>query len=305
MTTWLAAAAVLLVGFTAAACSGGGGPDAGLPGRIVFISDESGDHEVWVMNADGSGKEQLTRMPPDNASPAWSPDGKKITFVSAAGDEGGMATFVMDSDGDNVRQLLGPALQWYGKPRLLADGRTLHFNRGETVMLLDSEGEERGPAGILGSSPAAAPDGNLWAYEKSTLGRRDRVSSEVRVSEPNSDTWTLLSEDWDLAMAPDWSPDGRRIAMSCAREYDISRPSIPIAYLISPRPSDPVGICVVNADGTGLEKIVEEGGNPTWSPDGEWIAYERGEIYVVRPDGSDVRAITNCGCQASQPDWGR
>src|SRR3954452_21429852 len=56
--------------------------------RIAFTGfwntcDQSGGgSEIWVMNADGSGKSLLTSNPPVDRQPAWSPDGQLIAFVS-------------------------------------------------------------------------------------------------------------------------------------------------------------------------------------------------------------------------------
>ena len=50
--------------------------------KIAFISDRSGNDNIWVMDSDGSNKMQLTEG--SNLYPAWSPDGTKISFVSVA-----------------------------------------------------------------------------------------------------------------------------------------------------------------------------------------------------------------------------
>ena len=46
--------------------------------RIAFASDE----DIWLMNADGTGKVPVAATPLDDSSPTWSPDGTKIAFVS-------------------------------------------------------------------------------------------------------------------------------------------------------------------------------------------------------------------------------
>ncbi|TES93324.1 MAG: hypothetical protein E3J88_00305, partial [Anaerolineales bacterium] len=57
-------------------------PFGGGSGKIAFASYRSGDQEIYVMNSDGSGIQQLTDNDWDDYSPAWSPDGSKIAFDS-------------------------------------------------------------------------------------------------------------------------------------------------------------------------------------------------------------------------------
>jgi Tol biopolymer transport system component len=55
------------------------------------------------MNADGSGQRSLTRHPAFDANPAWSPDGRKIAFVSNR--DGGYGIYVMNADGSGQQRL--------------------------------------------------------------------------------------------------------------------------------------------------------------------------------------------------------
>jgi Tol biopolymer transport system component len=79
------------------------------------MSDRDANWEVYVMNADGSGLERLTRDPAHDGLPVWSPDGKQIAFVSNKG--GAWAIWAMSPDGSNRRKLFdigggGMAFEW-------------------------------------------------------------------------------------------------------------------------------------------------------------------------------------------------
>ncbi len=96
----LLATALLLAG-GAGGASRAAGPRAG--GLIAFTSGRDGNAEIYLMAADGSGQRRLTRNPPANFAPAWSPDGRRIAFTSFR--DGNAEIYVMAADGSGQRNL--------------------------------------------------------------------------------------------------------------------------------------------------------------------------------------------------------
>jgi TolB protein len=72
--------------------------------QVVFMSRRNGGQHVFIMNIDGTDVKQLTRDG-DNGDPAWSPDGRQISFGSDREGNGKLNIFTMNSDGTNTRQL--------------------------------------------------------------------------------------------------------------------------------------------------------------------------------------------------------
>ncbi|MGH2693840.1 MAG: TolB family protein, partial [Actinomycetota bacterium] len=64
------------------------------------------------------------------------------------------------------------------------------------------------------------------------------------------------------------------------------------------------GILVVNADGTGEERLSNFGSNPVWSPDGSMVAFDSdGDIFVMNADGTNRTRMTRTDAFEAFPDW--
>jgi len=73
--------------------------------QIAFESNQDGDMEVYVMDADGTDVRQLTQDARHDEGPVWAPDGKRITYTSGPDDLNG-DIWIMDADGTDQMQLM-------------------------------------------------------------------------------------------------------------------------------------------------------------------------------------------------------
>ncbi len=71
--------------------------------RIAFRSFRDGNHEIYVMNADGSGQVNVTNSSAPDGWPAWSPDGTRLAFERQLGSQ--WQIFAVNADGTGLVQL--------------------------------------------------------------------------------------------------------------------------------------------------------------------------------------------------------
>lgn len=67
------------------------------------IEQDKGNRELFLMNADGSGKLQLTATPESEFNAVWHPDGERIVYLSSA--SGDVQAWVMESDGSGKKKI--------------------------------------------------------------------------------------------------------------------------------------------------------------------------------------------------------
>ena len=74
--------------------------------KIVFGSYRDGNHEIYMMNPDGTEQTNLTNYRADDISPVWSPTGEHILFISDREQKawGTWDLYLMDPDGSNVQR---------------------------------------------------------------------------------------------------------------------------------------------------------------------------------------------------------
>jgi len=271
--------------------------------KIAFQSNRDGDFEIYVMNADGSGQRRLTQNPAKDASPAWSPDGRRIAFSSDRGTRFS-DIYVMNADGSRQRRLtrspaddISPAWSPNGRRIAFVSDRgttTSDYNTNIWVMNADGSRPRQLTNSLTAASdPAWSPDGRKIAFAAGTY------TSQIYVMNADGSHLRLLTRARSGGAAPAWSPDGRKIAFTIG------------ARATSEPADDPGKIYVMKRNGTARRNLTRNAvGNsgPAWSPDGRRIAFSRqsgssSEIYVMNADGSGQKKLTQSPGFNGSPAW--
>ncbi|HSM58159.1 MAG TPA: hypothetical protein VK879_18535 [Candidatus Sulfomarinibacteraceae bacterium] len=273
-------------------------PPSEPAGRIVFTCFNAGFDDICSMNADGSNQRRLTSAAATDFYPEWGPLGDLIIFSSRR--DGAFRLYLMDAEGRGLSRV-GPDAGSHFAPDISPDGARIVFanavqgpeGRRQHIWVMDIDGGNlqqltSGPFNDI--DPVWSPDGARIAFAS------DRGWRPAH--------WIMNADGSDMTMLPDnvpqhggrsdWSPDGRWLAFYAG-------------------PRDDRDIYLVATDGSGASRRLTFGGRnlaPSFSPDGQWItftSYREGddaEIFIMRPDGSDVRQLTFNERADWQPRWG-
>lgn len=306
MATRRRLALLTLAAMAALAALGGASAQATYPGsngRIAFSDYVSG--QVYAVNPDGSGLVQLTHTDGKHAAdfPSWSPDGEHLLFtISRTTHDGADRSriWVMDADGDNQHQLTGDTRGFRDYvPKYTPDASQIVFTRCQpddgvcaiwkmradgthkqalTPYVHDSSNE------VVDFRESVSPDGTQIAFARFFDGG---VIARVFVMNADGSDPEAITPPRLEAWAPDWAPDGERIAFS-------SNGARPGSSVFTMRP-----------DGTDIQRLTpsrfpNNDFSGVYSPHGNRIAFASDrnypdlccvDLFAMKTDGSDQHMI--------------
>ena len=255
--------------------------------QIVFTSDMlDGNHEIYLMNADGSNVLRLTVDRWDDFSPVWSPDGRSIVFGSIRRN-GKHDVYLMDSDSSNIQNVTNNPTSLDNHPKFTPDGTKIVFKSSRNTprhrpeerydykiseMNLDGTGLKRltyCPEG-WDSYPSVSPDGSKLLWRRIVpINHSDSGNSEIFVANRDGSNPRNLTGNPGFDGYPAWSPNGKHIIFSSTRcQHDTHLPP---------------GLFIMDASGLHTRRITESAAGvadirPWFSPDGREIVFNR--IYI-------------------------
>lgn len=273
-------------------------PD-GLGGRIVFTCTRSDLMQLCMVLPTGKGG--VSRLTGKNAHdfyPSFSPNGKAIVFASNRG--GSYDLYLKVLDGDTQTQLTN-GIGEVSSASFSPDGKTIVFSNNvagkPSLWTVDADGQHilmlyEGVGNI--ASPVWSPNGKSIAFVMSSTETPEAYEAFIYDTETKNVAPVTKGHLSNTGGSVDWSPDGRFLLLfaGLSGEHEVYR------------------LELVSGEITPLTT----GGNnfaPSYSPDGQWIVFNStrastdANIFIMRPDGTDIRQLTTDTEPDWQPRWGR
>ena len=253
------------------------------------IMKDGKSSSLWIMNSDGTNHQKLTSLVKNESNPRWSPDGKRISFISNSGDGNGSEIFIYWVDSKQYSSIS----QLDGSPRSLnwsPDGKSigfLMFVPEKTLQLV---------------SPPKKPKNAKWAEKPRITDRlkheadgsgymREGFSHIFYISSDGGKPTQVTKEKYNH-IEFDWKSDSKGFVFSS--NYNID-------WQYDYRNSE---LYSINIDGSSLKTLTDRKGPDRGlavSPDGKKIAYlgyndkvqtyQITRLYIMNIDGGSKKEI--------------
>ncbi|MDA1166270.1 MAG: protein kinase [Planctomycetota bacterium] len=277
--------------------------------RIVFASNANGTHQIHAM-APGGSILRLSEGTHTERCPRWSPDGRRIAFISNRAGSNHICLMNRAGDGVRVLKLTDPVIGEQQEVPLdwSPDGTQIAFVGGnhKSIRVVDvGSGNVRT---ILNGPAVPAPDhvydhhnGLAWSRSDGMILISSQVESygsdqDVFRLDPATGKVTAITSLWGQKpyfVAPAVSWNGSHVA----------------AVQIDPGPPIRWQACLVDRMSVRsiLAMTLEEVRNPRWFPDAGRLVYSSGphgaqRLFVVSVAGDEPVALTESGSDSSDPD---
>ena len=173
--------------------------------RIVFVSEQDGNREIYVVNADGSNLLRLTDDANIDEDPEWSPNGAQIAFVTNR--DGNREIYVMSADGSNpVRLTTNDTDDVY--PSWSSDSTRIAFaadrdgNREIYIMNTDGSNAVRlTNNGVVDEQPTWTSNNSQIVFVSEQDGNR-----EIYIMNADGSNTTRLTDNGAVDIQPDYKP---------------------------------------------------------------------------------------------------
>lgn len=258
--------------------------------HIAYVSSQSGNKEIVIMNWDGHDQLPLTRNGSINLNPDFSPDGREIIFTSYKRGNPDLYKRALSSTAEvpvSNRKGLNITGSWSPDGSRIA--LTLSKDGNSEIYTLSKDGSNPNRLTVnpaIEVSPVWSPDGSRIAFVSDRLGK-----PQIFVMNADGSNVRRLTTAGGYNVNPRWSPKGDKIAYARMNGGGFQ-------------------IFSINADGTGDTQLTSDGSseNPAWSPDGRFITFssKRGgaeSIYVMRSNGSGQTRVSRGAGKGTQPAW--
>ncbi len=273
-------------------------PDGKWVAYVLSTPDsakDKSDSDIWMISWDGNESVKLTASKESESRPRWTPDGKYLTFVSSRYETKSSQIWRMDRRGGEAEKLTD-LKRSIGEYVWSPDSKKI------AMVIQDQESSDEAEK----KKTAKPIMMDRYHFKQDGAGYLERKRNHLYVFDVETKKLdTLTRGDFDEG-SPVWSPDGKKIVFVSNRTPDPDRNGNSDLWVIEAK------------QGATIKQLTtwqDSDTNPSWSPDGKWIAYlksqtpeydiyDQSQIAVIPADGGTPKVLSLAyDRDVSAPRW--
>lgn len=263
--------------------------------KIFFVSDRTGNKEIWSMDYDGSNQKQMTSYKSISKQPVVSQDGRMFAFDTLVKD----SWQIMIHSADTGRKLpfYNPPSTTIETPDFTPDGKQVLYAASlhgyVNICIADVNGGGMTQLTHVKSQEVSPRVNPKTGKDVLFISGRSGVEQLWHMNIDGSNIERVSNGEGYVAN-PAWNPNGQLIAFAWTRGFEPGSYNIFVMDIVDRKPNQ-------------LTSNSGKNENPWWAPDGVHLVYQSThgrstQIYTMLADGTHPQQLTTTG-NNTQPVW--